>query len=156
MPDATALVDQDAILLPHRYELRASLSSAQRLLIDGPIDASAIESWHHPASNAVMASYCNGPMISFDRPQNPHSGFFGLTRQQLHHLRDKSLPVSGFVGPLETAATYTAGKYFHLYKPSLKHSLFLLIENVWKPFEEKHVFSCEFHWVPNVFFTENL
>jgi hypothetical protein len=60
---------------------------------------------------------------------NPHSGFFGLNRDQVFELRTLPLPTEGFVGPLETAASLSVGIAFKLLKPSMESRDFLAIEH---------------------------
>ena len=83
-------------------------------LIDGAIDHGEIEAWHRPTAGAT--GEFGATRNQFDCPSNPHSGCFGISRSQLLLLRERELPRDGFVGPLETAATYTVG-YLCLSQP---------------------------------------
>ena len=126
--------DHACLLMPHRYELTRSPGVPSRLLIDGPIDIEPIQAWHQPLKNAASGHFRGGQVIEFDVPENPHSGFFALSREQVNKLKKETLPDTGFVGPLETAATYTVGKFFVVLKPSLKSRDFLLIEHAYPSF----------------------
>ena len=99
------------------------------MYIDGPIEHEIFAQWHQPQQQFAQGSFRFYPKLEFDIPSNPHSGFFGVSRQQLLRLREFSLPRDGFVGPLETAATYTVGAVFKLLKPSLNYREFLTIEH---------------------------
>ena len=116
------------VLLPHRYELTRNPLNAPRLYIDGPIEHEVFD-WYQPQKKFAQGRFRHFPKVDFDVPINPHSGFFGISRQQLMSLRQTSLPREGFVGPLETAATYTVGSVFKLLKPSWHCREFLTIEH---------------------------
>lgn len=121
--------DHQCVLLPHRYELTKNPLNPPRLYIDGPIEHHVFSDWHQPQRQIAKGSFRFYPNVEFDIPSNPHAGFFGVSRQQLLRLRESSLPRDGFVGPLETAATYTVGTVFKLLKPSLNYREFLTIEH---------------------------
>lgn len=121
--------NQQCVLLPHRYELTRRLDLPPRLLIDGDIDNDEIKAWHHPCAGIATGEFMGQKGLQFDSPSNPHSGCFGVSRSQLLVLRDRELPRDGFVGPLETAATYTVGCAFVLLKPALLNRHFLMVEH---------------------------
>ena len=121
--------NHQCVLLPHRYELTRRLDLPPRLLIDGDIDNDEIEEWHRPSAGLARGEFRGLTGLQFDCPSNPHSGCFGISRQQLMVLRERELPCDGFVGPLETAATYTVGCAFLLLKPALANRRFLMIEH---------------------------
>lgn len=105
-----------AVLLPHRYELTTSPGAHPRLYVDGPAEPEiGMETWHQPAKNVAKGSF-RGQTVSFDRPQNPHAGCFGLSSLQVAKIANQKLPHLGYIGPLETVATYTIGKYFQILK----------------------------------------
>lgn len=121
--------NHQCVLLPHRYELTRRLDLPPRLLIDGAIDHGEIEAWHRPTAGIATGEFRGQQGLQFDCPSNPHSGCFGISRSQLLLLRERDLPRDGFVGPLETAATYTVGCAFLLLKPALVNRRFLMIEH---------------------------
>ena len=121
--------NNQCVLMPHRYELTRRLDLPPRLLIDGAIDNDEIEVWHRPAEGIATGEFRGQQGLQFDCPSNPHSGCFGISRRQLMVLRERELPRDGFVGPLETAATYTVGCAFLLLKPSLVNRRFLMVEH---------------------------
>ena len=121
--------NQQCVLLPHRYELTRRLDLPPRLLIDGYLHHDAIKAWHLPCAGIATGEFRGLKGLQFDCPSNPHSGCFGISRPQLLVLRERELPRDGFVGPLETAATYTVGCAFLLLKPALANRRFLMIEH---------------------------
>jgi hypothetical protein len=121
--------NHQCVLLPHRYELTRRLDLPARLLIDGPINHDDLAAWHCPSKSIATGNFRGQQGLQFDCPSNPHSGCFGISRQQLLVLRECELPYDGFVGPLETAATYTVGCAFLLLKPALENRSFLMVEH---------------------------
>ncbi len=108
-------------LMPHRYEM-CSAQGRGRLYVDGPPSAKAIRKFIKPRVAAAEGRF-QGRVISFDVASNPHSGSFCISLPQVKQLRKKSLPRSGFAGPLETAATYTVMKYYQIMKSSKNISI---------------------------------
>ena len=117
------------VLLPHRYECLRTKGAPPRLYVDGTIELEALKGWHQPETGVARGLFRGWQDVSFDRPVNPHAGCFGLSRLQVMRLRDEEMPCEGFNGPLETAATYTVGKFFQLLKPCLSQREFLTIEH---------------------------
>lgn len=114
-------------LMPHRYEM-CYAQGGGRLYVDGPPSAKAIRKFIKPRVAAAEGRF-QGRVISFDVASNPHSGSFCISLPQVKQLRKKSLPRSGFAGPLETAATYTVMKYFPVLKSSRQYIDFFEIEH---------------------------
>ena len=121
--------NHQCVLMPHRYELTRRLDLPPRLLIDGTIDHEEFAAWHRPSPGVAVGEFRGQQGLQFDCPSNPHAGCFGISRQQLSVLKEMQLPREGFVGPLETAATYTVGCAFTLLKPALADRRFLMIEH---------------------------
>ena len=115
-------------LMPHRYE-RCDSGGLDRLLVDGPLAPSFIGQYAQPQTNAAKGAYAGTETVSFDITDNPHSGMFVVSGTQASILRQRDLPRSGFVGPLETAATLTVLQNFPVMKPSLSNWTFLRIEH---------------------------
>lgn len=120
---------QQAVLLPHRYETLRTPGAPPRLYVDGVIEPEELAPWHRPQPGAARGRFRGWQEALFDVPINPHAGCFGLSRQQLQRLQGEELPREGFVGPLETAATYTVGRFFTLLKPAWEHREFLAVEH---------------------------
>ena len=115
-------------LMPHRYE-RCNNGNLDKLLVDGPLTPSFIEQFAKPRTNAAQGSYKGAEAVSFDITDNPHSGMFVVSASQASTLRTGYLPRSGFVGPLETAATLTVLKTFPVMKTNLNNWMFLRVEH---------------------------
>ena len=115
-------------LMPHRYE-RCHSEGIDKLLVDGPLTPSFIKKFTEPQPNAAQGAYNGVEAVSFDITDNPHSGMFILSESQATTLRNRKLPRSGFIGPLETAATLTVLQNFPVMKTSLKNWMFLRIEH---------------------------
>lgn len=131
--------NDQAVLMPHRYELDFDDEGvSRRLFVDGCIDepASACFPWR-PQANAAQGKFCEEP-VSFDLANNPHSGCFVLSSSQVLRLRNQGIPAKQWIGPLETAATFTPAHCFPVYKPSLSCRDFLTIEHA------HHSFSAYF------------
>ena len=117
-----------AVLMPHRYELIPG-GGGRRLLIDGPLRPGFIGRFCQPKDAVASARFLDGQQVSFDRTANPHSGLFCVNSEQIHALRQQTLPRQGFVTPLETAATLTVLQHFAVLKPALAHRAFLWVEH---------------------------
>lgn len=122
--------DHKAVLFPHRYEMLRTPLREPKLFVDGIIDPDDICHWHEPSENVASGKFRGTLQVSFDKPLNPHAGFFGISREQLQVLAlGPKLPEAGFIGPLETAATYSFSKNFTILKPSWIHREFLEVEH---------------------------
>ena len=100
----------------------------RQLLVDGPLTPSFIKNLQ-PQPNAAQGAYNGVEAVSFDITDNPHSGMFVISGSQATTLRNRKLPRSGFIGPLETAATLTVLQNFPVMKTSLKNWTFLRVEH---------------------------
>ncbi len=115
------------VLMPHRVETVLS-GRTSRLIVDGPLASSFINKFCEPKSYIAAGRFDPlGEEISFDITENPHSGCFIISREQVKHLRKQILPRDGFVTTLETAATLTVLKYYNVLKPSKGKQRFLEI-----------------------------
>ncbi|WP_411869961.1 hypothetical protein [Vulcanococcus limneticus] len=115
-------------LMPHRYE-RIDRGDLGILHVDGPLSKQFIQRFATPQANAANGLYLGKEQVNFDITDNPHSGTFALSKEQVLYLRTQALPTSGFVGPLETAATLTVLQFFPVLKPSFKNRGFLSVEH---------------------------
>jgi hypothetical protein len=120
--------EHKAVLMPHRYE-RIPGQAGQRLLVDGPLRSEFIGRFTTPQAAVGSGRFWDGQKIVFDRTANPHSGLFCLSNTQVMQLRGQSLPNQGFIGPLETAATLTALRFFAVLKPALAQRQFHWVEH---------------------------
>lgn len=112
-------------LMPHRYEI-ISKNTMESLIIDGP-NSQAELPIHR--KNVAQGKFRGVEDVLFDLADNPHSGTFTISSVQAKELDLKPLPREGFIGPLETAATFTVLHRFPIIKPSRKNWKFLCIEH---------------------------
>ena len=115
-------------LMPHRYELTGD-HFMPRLFVDGPIDVAVLPEHQQPAEHVASGHFAAGPLIQFDRASNPHSGSFCCSAPQRQQIQALGVADSGFIGPLETVATYTLLQHFPVMKPSWEQRDFLLLEH---------------------------
>jgi hypothetical protein len=97
-----------ALLFPNRYELWEGTKRYIDLIIDRGLE------WNRLSTVEVDG-------VKFGECTNPHSGFFGLSKDQVklwmesgREWNNKNL---GFGGPRECAATYSLLECFSIYKP---------------------------------------
>ena len=115
-------------LMPHRFE-PINTGAIHQFLVDGPLSPGYIGQFLQPQQNAGKGMYKGRETVVFDIPNNPHSGCFVISAEQAEELSKTELPRDGFVGPLETAATYTVLHRYPIMKPSLTNWRFLQIEH---------------------------
>lgn len=120
--------DHQAILMPHRAEVCHGHRPCS-LFVDGPLRREEILQYSTPEENAMCLRFWDDGDISFDIPLNPHSGMFAISSTQRTALQSKELPRTGFVSPLETAATLTVLANFAVFKPSWNYRRFFTIEH---------------------------
>ena len=131
--------NDQAALMPHRYELDFDDGGiSRRLFVDGYIEEPASDLFPWQAQEKAAQGMFRNESVSFDMANNPHSGCFVLSAGQVQQLRDQGVPEQQWVGPLETAATFTPAHCFPVYKPSLSCRDFLTIEHA------HHSFSAYF------------
>ena len=121
----------DALLQPNRYEVRP-LGFVPKAYIDGDIALHLTAHYQDPDQVPELTGRFLGEPIRFRRPANPHSGCFFLNSRQMQ--RWASRPDfcdrdTGFIGPLESAATLGIMRAFRVYKPAVENANFLEIEH---------------------------
>ena len=115
-------------LMPHRFELTGN-ALQPRLFVDGPIDTCVMPAHHQPREEVASGTFWDGQFVSFDIASNPHSGTFGISSKQRKFLKQRGCANHGFIGPLETVATYTVLEHWAVMKPSWHCRDFLLVEH---------------------------
>ena len=116
------------VLMPHRYEMTAD-PVMPRFFVDGPMNQSSFPIHHQPAMAVAGGRFWDGQEVIFDVASNPHSGSFALTNQQRRRVFRDGVDDEGFVGELETVATFTALQHYPVMKPGWRHRDFLSIEH---------------------------
>lgn len=125
--------NHQVVLMPHRYECSRDPQHA-RFFVDGPLHPEFIGQYYQPRQQVASGCFWDGQEVSFDLPTNPHSGLFAMSAPQLELMRDRIQPIAGFVGPLESVATYTALSLFPVWKPGWIHREFLSVEHAFPSF----------------------
>jgi len=101
----------NAVLLPHRYELM----DGRKFYVD--LWSKTIRPEDHPWNRLTTVEIEDWRFVEF---QNPHSGFYCLSRTQLLRWLDTGrrwYGIASYVGPLESAASGALLEAFRLYKP---------------------------------------
>ncbi len=119
------------LLLPNRYEVSANLAY-QKCYLDGDLKPHVSQPFQDIHQVPKLSSKFLGRSIEFERPLNPHSGCFFLNHQQMQSWssqEDFGIAKDDFIGPLESAASLSVMKTFHVYKPVAENASFLEIEH---------------------------
>lgn len=122
---------EGAVLMPNRYEVGCG-RPVDKAYVDGPIRPAATATYQDVSAAPALEGEVLGERIAFERTTNPHAGGFFLTRAQMAawaaapHFLDRD---TGFVGPLESAATLGVMRTFRVYKPVAANASFLEIEH---------------------------
>ena len=128
-----ASVGPDAVLQPNRYEMSAD-PPIHKLYIDGPlVDPSVSVRFQDRTDRPVLKGHALGRELEFERVDNPHSGCFFLTAEQMRHWAAQPFfldRATGFWGPLESAATLGIMRGFRVYKPSPANAAFLEVRHL--------------------------
>lgn len=132
-----------AVLMPHRYEVvPAAGAPPRRFYVDGGLMAEALACFPWQPAQAAAQGRFRGEIVEMDRPSNPHSGLFVLSAPQVQALQRDGVPPLEWVGPLETAATYSVAHRFPVFKPSWVCREFLGIEHA----HHSYAVYLQQHW----------
>jgi len=119
------------LLQPNRFEY--SSKYFEKYYID-----KIISNWNE---GSITLEYQN-KKINFINSQNPHSGCFFLNKTQMNKITVSKTfrkRTSNFVGPLESAASYSIMKSFIIYKPSLLNRNWLEVQHPGKRYLNEYV-----------------
>ena len=123
---------KDAILMPNRMELFWKPDKqVQRFYIDGPLPEKELDQLLLHPTSPISTPLPAGNVV-FDRPTNPHSGCFVLSKEQLRHWSSRKWFLDrdcSFVSGLESAATLGLCKTFRIFKPHIAFAAFLEIQH---------------------------
>jgi glycosyltransferase involved in cell wall biosynthesis len=120
-----------ALLVPNRYEVGRG-RRVDKIYVDGPIRPRATAAYQDPTEVPSLEAEVLGAGVAFERTTNPHSGGFFLTHGQMTAWAAKPYFLdrdTGFVGPLESAATLGVMRTFRVYKPAATNASFLELEH---------------------------
>jgi hypothetical protein len=139
----TAQATPARLLLPNRYEaghgIRCFIDRQlhPRLLAQlAPAIRARLPGGREPVLQVGPAQFCRAP--------NPHSGCYFLNAAQMDHWAGQPHFLdrdTGFVGPLESAATLGVLRTFEIYKPAPANLDFLVIQHFGTRYLEWHTRS---------------
>ena len=122
---------EEALLAPNRYEV-ARNRIVHKAYVDGPIREEAAAAYQNVKDRSILDAEALGLRVRFQRVTNPHSGAFFLTATQMATWAARSYFLdrdTGFIGPLESAATLGVMRTFRIYKPVVENAAFLEVEH---------------------------
>jgi hypothetical protein len=126
-----AHLGDEILLQPNRYEVQ-SLGFVPKAYIDGDIARNLTARYQNTDETPQLSSSVLGVSVRFCRPANPHAGCFFLNARQMAHWAAQPYFLdreTGFIGPLESAATLGIMRTFRVYKPAVENASFLEIEH---------------------------
>lgn len=113
------------VLQPNRFEMSYTEREIKKVYIDFEFTQA------ERTEGQVELSYLGGTLTCY-RPSNPHAGCFFLNGRQMAAWAARPDFLSretGFVGPLESAATLGVARAFTVFKPALRDAGFLEIQH---------------------------
>ncbi len=129
------------LLLPQRYEL-GELPVPSKIYIDGPLwedSAAFLAALRLPGCNDEIVLPFGQASYRMVPAENPHAGCFFLTETHLRHLLEQTwygMPVVGYAGPLESAATMSLLALFHVFKPAIESAAFLEVHHYFQKYAD--------------------
>jgi hypothetical protein len=129
----------ERLLQPNRYEAGAH-PLVSKAYIDGDQRPRTTARYQTPGKSRRLISSVLGVRVFFRRALNPHSGCFFLNAAQMQHWANQPHFLdrdTGYVGPLESAATLGILRTFEVCKPLPQNASFLEIEHFGTGFMRK-------------------
>lgn len=115
------------LLQPNRYEFSPK-TPIRKIYIDGDIAPKHTARYQSLSELPELMTRCMGLTARFRASSNPHSGCFFLNQAQMKNWSEKDYFLdrdTGFMGPLESAATLGVLRCFDIYKPAPECAQFL-------------------------------
>lgn len=122
---------EDTLLMPNRFE-RSDGPLTTKAYVDGDLAVRLTDAFQDLQDRPFLEAPFLGRQVSFVRAKNPHAGCFFLSKDQHRHWTAQatfSKRDTGFIGPLESAATLGVMRTFRIYKPAIENAAFLEIEH---------------------------
>lgn len=119
------------LLLPNRYET-SSRGMVLKAYVDGDINPRATKKYQNIEEFSHLHTRFLNRNVIFQRPLNPHSGCYFLSKKQMEYWVNKSYFLdmdTGFISPLESSATLGIMKTFRIYKPAAQNASFFEIQH---------------------------
>ena len=129
-------VGNSCLLQPNRYETSPE-GPVYKSYIDGDINPRATAGFQNVNEQPEISGSIMGKPVLFKRALNPHSGCYFLNAEQMDiwskesHFQDRD---TGFIGPLESAATLGVMRTFKVYKPAPVNANFFEIQHYGRSF----------------------
>jgi hypothetical protein len=120
-----------SLLMPVRCEIPATGTPA-KVIADLDLVESAYRPFRRPGQHEELEAIWNGQRQWFGLPKNPHAGSFFLTGEQMDYwvkqptFDDKD---ASWIGPIESAGTFSVGRVFDIYKPLRPDPFFLEVHH---------------------------
>ena len=121
----------DAVLQPNRYEA-GPLGLVHKAYVDGDLPLRTTAPYQTVEGAPAVVCPILGTPVTFSRARNPHAGCFFLNAGQMAHWASRPYFLdgdTGFIGPLESAATLGLMRTFRVYKAAVRCASFLEIEH---------------------------
>jgi hypothetical protein len=118
----------ECILNPNRYEIPFSWN---KIYVDGSVPK-RIYGKNIERAGEVLVSLYEKEQVNFVRHENPMSGCFFLTRQQMSRMVDEpsfGAPSEEILSYLETAQILPLVRQFKVYKPTLQYASFAEVQH---------------------------
>jgi hypothetical protein len=123
----------EALLQPNRYEA-SIMAVLTKLYVDSNlVDKSISPHYQDNTVQPKLRYQAFDRNYDFQRVDNPHSGCFFLSAEQMAMWAKKPYfldRATGFWGPLESAATLGIMRTFRIYKPSKENASFLEVRHI--------------------------
>ncbi|MDZ4852986.1 MAG: hypothetical protein SGI77_27175 [Pirellulaceae bacterium] len=120
---------QLGVLMPHRFE-NPELPDIERAYIDGSIYRGLLDKFQTLELNALELKYGDQSIV-FDKPTNPHSAMFCVTKAQRDLVVSKGVQRrNDLVREFESVATLTVLEFFDVYKTDWRNRNFLQVEHL--------------------------
>jgi hypothetical protein len=116
-----------ALLMPVRCEIPATGTPA-KVIADLDLVEDAYRPFRRPGQREQLEAIWNGQRQWFGLPKNPHAGSFFLTGEQMDYWAKQPTfddEDASWIGPIESAGTFSVGRVFDLYKPLRPDPFFL-------------------------------
>jgi hypothetical protein len=149
-----AIAGPGRLLQPNRYELSPGPAS-HKCYVDGDLAPHVAAPFACTEPLPLLRARHMGRILHFRKAENPHSGCFFLSAEQLAHFSSQPFFMdrsTSFVGPLESAATLGILRSFSIFKPAADNAAFLEVEHPGRAFVSQLGRSIRLSEVPPLIF----
>ena len=135
----TGLAGDGRLLQPNRYEAGWH-PLVRKAYVDGDQHPRATARYQDVTESPRLAGRALGARVEFHRARNPHSGCFFLNARQMRQWAGRPDFLdrdTGYIGPLESAASLGVMRAFAVYKPAPANADFLEVEHTGRAFLDR-------------------